>query len=49
MPAFSANAQSYPFDPAAGGKLLDAAGWLDTDADPATPRLAATAFYDRAT
>lgn len=30
----------YAYDPAAGGALLQAAGWLDLDNDPATPRLA---------
>lgn len=28
------------FDPAAGAALLEAAGWVDDDADPATPRIA---------
>jgi len=41
-PVFSAQVQTYPFDPAAGGKLLDEVGWRDTDSDPATPRIAVT-------
>lgn len=31
---------TYPFDPAAGAKLLDEVGWKDSDQDPATPRVA---------
>ncbi|MCC6148100.1 MAG: hypothetical protein IT308_11095 [Anaerolineaceae bacterium] len=30
-----------PFDPQAGGQLLDEVGWRDWDGDPATPRTAA--------
>jgi peptide/nickel transport system substrate-binding protein len=29
----------YAYDPAQGAKLLDAVGWMDTDQDPATPRV----------
>jgi peptide/nickel transport system substrate-binding protein len=39
-PGFSAQAQAYPFDPAAGSKILEQMGWWDTDANPATPRIA---------
>jgi peptide/nickel transport system substrate-binding protein len=37
-PLFNANVATYPFDPAAGSALLEEAGWMDEDADPATPR-----------
>lgn len=30
----------YPYDPTAGVQLLEQAGWLDADGDPATPRTA---------
>lgn len=30
----------YPFNPSAGNKLLEKAGWVDEDQDPATPRTA---------
>lgn len=30
----------YPFDPDAGAKLLEEAGWKDTDSNPQTPRVA---------
>ncbi len=33
-------APTYPYDPEAGSALLDEVGWLDHDADPATPRQA---------
>ena len=38
-PLFNENVPSYPYDPARGAQLLDQAGWLDSDNDPATPRL----------
>jgi peptide/nickel transport system substrate-binding protein len=38
-PLFNANVRRYGFDPAEAGKLLDAAGWLDADGNPATPRV----------
>ena len=31
---------TYAHDPVLGGQLLEEAGWLDTDGDPATPRVA---------
>jgi peptide/nickel transport system substrate-binding protein len=37
-PLFNANVASYPFDVAAGSALLEEAGWVDADGDPATPR-----------
>lgn len=39
-PLYNPAVPAYGFDPAAGGKLLDEAGWKDPDHDPATPRLA---------
>lgn len=39
-PLHNGNVQTYAFDPAAGNKMLEQIGWLDTDKDPATPRLA---------
>jgi peptide/nickel transport system substrate-binding protein len=38
-PLFNENVPSYPFDPKRGAQLLDQAGWVDSDNDPATPRL----------
>jgi peptide/nickel transport system substrate-binding protein len=38
-PLFNENVPSYPFDPERGAQLLDQAGWVDSDNDPATPRL----------
>ncbi|HEY4692597.1 MAG TPA: peptide ABC transporter substrate-binding protein [Bellilinea sp.] len=40
-PLYAADLPQIAFDPAAGAQLLDQAGWLDSDNDPATPRLAA--------
>jgi peptide/nickel transport system substrate-binding protein len=37
-PLFNANVTHYDFDVAAGSLLLEEAGWLDDDGDPATPR-----------
>jgi peptide/nickel transport system substrate-binding protein len=31
---------AHPFDVAVGAALLNAVGWIDHDADPATPRVA---------
>ncbi len=39
-PLFNLQAAVYTFDVAAAGKLLDDAGWRDTDNDPSTPRVA---------
>jgi peptide/nickel transport system substrate-binding protein len=37
-PLHSTALAAYPYDPAAGMKLLDSIGWRDHDNDPATPR-----------
>jgi len=34
----SASIRNYGYDPVAGGAMLDATGWLDTDGDPKTAR-----------
>jgi peptide/nickel transport system substrate-binding protein len=39
-PLYNKNVPSYTFDPKRGAELLDQAGWLDEDNNPATPRLA---------
>ncbi len=39
-PLFNPQATHWPYDPMAANTLLDDIGWLDTDGDPATPRLA---------
>jgi len=39
-PLFNPDIKRYQFDPKASEALLDAAGWLDEDSNPATPRLA---------
>jgi peptide/nickel transport system substrate-binding protein len=39
-PLYNPEARHYTFDPQAASDLLDAAGWLDADKDPATPRTA---------
>jgi peptide/nickel transport system substrate-binding protein len=39
-PLYNTDVTHYTFNPAAASKLLTAAGWLDTDNDPSTPRLA---------
>lgn len=39
-PLFNPEAQRYAFDPAAGAALLQQIGWVDHDADAATPRIA---------
>lgn len=39
-PLYNADVVQYAFNPQEGNRLLDAAGWKDTDADPATPRIA---------
>ncbi len=40
-PLYNAQVQKYPFSVNRGIELLEQAGWLDTDKDPATPRVAA--------
>ena len=40
-PLFQADLPAYPYDPQAARQLLDEVGWLDSDGDPATPRMAA--------
>ncbi len=39
-PLYNPEAQHYPFDPAAGMRLLEQAGWVDHDENPDTPRVA---------
>ena len=39
-PLLDPSLQAAAFDPAAGALLLDEAGWMDLDGDPATPRTA---------
>jgi peptide/nickel transport system substrate-binding protein len=39
-PLFNPDGRKYAFDPAAGATLLDSIGWVDTDNDPASPRIA---------
>ncbi|HWQ83847.1 MAG TPA: peptide ABC transporter substrate-binding protein [Anaerolineales bacterium] len=39
-PLANPDAARYAYDPQAGGALLEAAGWLDPDQNPATPRQA---------
>ena len=38
-PAYDPNVSHYGYDPAAGNKLLEEAGWKDADQNPATPRV----------
>ncbi len=40
-PLYAETAAAYPFNPEQGKALLEAAGWLDADSNPATPRVAA--------
>jgi peptide/nickel transport system substrate-binding protein len=40
-PLYNPDAKTYPFDQKAGEDLLTAAGWVDGDNDPSTPRVAA--------
>ena len=39
-PLYNAQARSYAYDPQAAAASLDAAGWLDADGNPQTPRTA---------
>ncbi|MGW8249797.1 MAG: ABC transporter substrate-binding protein [Anaerolineales bacterium] len=39
-PLFNADAATYTYDPEAGAAALQAAGWVDLDNDPTTPRQA---------
>jgi peptide/nickel transport system substrate-binding protein len=39
-PAFDSNISEIPYDPEIGNSLLEQAGWLDNDNNPATPRRA---------
>lgn len=39
-PLFNPNVETHPFDPSAAQELLQAAGWVDLDNDPVTPRTA---------
>lgn len=39
-PLYNSQAQQIPFDPLAANARLQAAGWIDTDNNPATPRVA---------
>lgn len=43
-PLLADGLNAYPYDPAQGGALLDAAGWRDDDQNPATPRVAFGVF-----
>jgi peptide/nickel transport system substrate-binding protein len=38
-PLVSPTLPDYPYDPQMGGNLLDQVGWIDSDGDPATPRI----------
>jgi len=38
-PLYNQDAQAYPYDPQQAQALLEAAGWVDHDGDPTTPRL----------
>ncbi|HEY9089509.1 MAG TPA: peptide ABC transporter substrate-binding protein [Anaerolineaceae bacterium] len=43
-PLLAGGLNAYPYDPAQGSALLDAAGWKDDDQNPATPRVAYGVF-----
>ena len=39
-PLYDASLQPLPYDPGEGSRLLQEAGWVDSDNDPSTPRVA---------
>lgn len=39
-PLYNPDVKKYSFDPQAGAKMLQAAGWIDADNNPDTPRVA---------
>jgi peptide/nickel transport system substrate-binding protein len=39
-PLYNADSKHYDYDPAAAQALLDEVGWVDSDGDPSTPRVA---------
>ncbi|OGO27001.1 MAG: hypothetical protein A2136_09255 [Chloroflexi bacterium RBG_16_54_11] len=41
-PLYNPQAVAWPYDPSSAAALLDQIGWIDTDNDPATPRLASS-------
>lgn len=43
--AYADDLAPIPFDPEAAAALLDEAGWVDADSDPATPRVAQGSMY----
>lgn len=44
-PLFAADLTALPYDPAEGARLLNEAGWVDLDGDPATPRVSQGITY----
>lgn len=39
-PLYDPQVRTYAYDPQAAAELLDSQGWLDSDSDPTTPRIA---------